>query len=77
MGKIIFGIQGVVAARPIEPAFLWWTVKNTDALLQVHSVVFRGHSGAILRFLRSQVHFLARPISFLRKVLFVRTGAKK
>ena len=54
--KNSFGLQELVS-RPHIPVLLCSTVKNTDTLLKVHPVVFRGLSGALLRFLGSQFHF--------------------
>ena len=51
--KNSFGLQELVS-RPHIPVLLCSTVKNTDTLLKVHPVVFRGLSGALLRFLGSQ-----------------------
>ena len=51
MGNIIFGLQELIS-RPNIPVLLRWTVKNTDTLLKIHPVVFRGLSGAVLRFSR-------------------------
>ena len=52
----MFGLQELVC-RPYIPVLLGWTVKNTDTLLKIHPVVFRGLSGALLRFLGSLFDF--------------------
>ena len=58
MGKHIFGPQELVC-RPYMPVFLGWTVRNTDTLLKIRPVGFRGLSGALLRF---------SPITYRRRI---------
>ena len=45
----IFGLSQLTY-RPNIPVLLGWNVKNTDTPLKIHPVVFRGLSGADLRF---------------------------
>ena len=50
MGKIIFGSQSLLNSAPLIPVLFGWTVENTYRLFKIHHVVFRGLSGAVLRF---------------------------
>ena len=68
-GNSTFGLQELVSRLNV-PVLLSWTVTNTDTLVKIHPVVFRGLSGALLRFFRVPVLFLAAASQFSPKGLF-------
>lgn len=75
--KLFLDSRKELIYMPNIPILLGWAVQNTAALLEIHPVEFRLLSGTLVRFLRVPVWLLAQPISFQRRVLFVRTEAKK
>lgn len=77
LGKTVFGPQELIK-RPNTPVLLSGAkIKNTDSILNIRPVVFRGCSAAPIRFSRAPLCFFTELINFRRRVLLARSEAQK